>query len=160
MLGHTSHLPPASHRLSVLATQRALITSDTAEQEKRGRGREGKVQRKGVFLALCVLGEERLCLLCCPSWLPSYLTLFMWPHPQPFHYFFKGLISLLSCRKLVSPKLWLLRKWKGKFINSLLSYLTQKKSDKITLWPSFLLYTPLHSSSCPWSNIYKTHRQT
>lgn len=58
MLGHTSHLPPASHRLSVLATQHALITSDMVEQETEG-GRGRRVQRKGVFLALCVLGDER-----------------------------------------------------------------------------------------------------
>lgn len=34
MLAHTSHLPLASHRLSVLVTQCAVITSDMVGQEK------------------------------------------------------------------------------------------------------------------------------
>lgn len=34
MLAHTSHLPPASHRLSVLARKSTLITSDIGEQER------------------------------------------------------------------------------------------------------------------------------
>lgn len=51
MLGRTHHLPLASGSLSVLATQRILITSDMKEEE-------GKQQKKRVFLALCVLGDE------------------------------------------------------------------------------------------------------
>lgn len=55
MLAHTSHLPLASHRLSVPVTQRAVISSDIVGQEKKKR--RGNNRGK-VFQALCVLGDD------------------------------------------------------------------------------------------------------
>lgn len=56
MLAYTSHLPLASHCLSVLGTQSAVITCDMVGQEK-----EGQQKRKGesLCLPLFVLGDKR-----------------------------------------------------------------------------------------------------
>lgn len=55
MLAYTSHLPLASHCLSVLVTQPAVITCDTVGQYE-----EGQEQRKEErSLPLCVLGDKR-----------------------------------------------------------------------------------------------------
>lgn len=56
MLAYASHLPLASHCLSVLVTQSAVITCDTVGQEKEGK-QKGK-EEKGP--CLCVLGAKRL----------------------------------------------------------------------------------------------------
>lgn len=59
MLAYTSHLPPASHRLSVLATQLALITSDMEEQEKEGGRGRGNCR-------------DRVCFWPCVFWVMRY----------------------------------------------------------------------------------------
>lgn len=79
MLAHTSHLPPASHRLSVLAKQRTLITSDMGEQERE----RGETAEEGnVFLADV---ECKVSLVLFPSWLP--------PPPPLYSYLFDLLFN-------------------------------------------------------------------
>lgn len=53
MLAYTFHLPLASHCLSVLVTQSAVITCDTVGQYKEGQ-EGGKMS-----LPLCVLVDKR-----------------------------------------------------------------------------------------------------
>lgn len=72
MLGRTSHLPPASHRLSVLTMRRGLISSDMVEQEKNAR----RVQRKCFWLcALWLMRDVKASLSLLFSFLVKH-TLF------------------------------------------------------------------------------------
>ena len=71
MLAHTSHLPPASHHLSVLAKQSTLITSDMGEQERES----GEPAEEGNVFWL--MGNAKCPLFCflpgCPPPTVSYL---------------------------------------------------------------------------------------
>lgn len=49
MLAYTSHLPLASHCLSVLVTQSAVITCDTVGQEKEGQQKRKEESAPPVF---------------------------------------------------------------------------------------------------------------
>lgn len=58
MLGRTSHLPPASHCLSVLTMQQGLITSDMMEQGKR-KGEGGEAAEEEWHFWPCVFWVMR-----------------------------------------------------------------------------------------------------
>lgn len=64
MLAYTSHLPLASHCLSVLVTQSAVITCDTVGQYKEGQ-QKGKEEK---CLSPCVFWVIKDTKVCCLSW--------------------------------------------------------------------------------------------